>query len=51
MDESSNNRDKREGNKQLRMDLQGRMEMENKTLVTERYENIDTMYIKYYFQK
>ena len=30
------------------MDRQGRMEKENKTLGTERYENIDCLYINKY---
>ena len=45
MDAGSNNQNEREGNYQHGMDRQGIMEKENKTLGTERCENIDTLYI------
>ena len=41
----SNNWNQKEGNEQHGMDQQGRMEKENKTLGTERSENINTLYI------
>ena len=45
MDAASNNWNEREGNYQHGMDRQGRMEKENKNLGTERFENIDILYI------
>ena len=44
----SNNWNERDGNQQNAMDLQGKMENENKTLGTERSENINSLYVNKY---
>ena len=43
-----NIRNERDGNQQNAMDLQGKMENENKTLGTERSENINSLYVNKY---